>query len=220
MGFVGYGKPSSPVWFLGMEEAGGGEDNLRRRLGFGVFEDLKEGHRKLGIFKHHERGREIQRTWRGMCVVMLRLAGQEVTPSQIRSYQAEQLGRESGATFLAELMPLPKPSVGDWGYESLLPQFSSREDYYNRIMPKRIQYLRAIIAKCSPLAVIAYGKGYWPNFRSLFPGARFESVSIFEVSGPRPLAVLCPHFTSRAMNGRFDELAELVRSALDASPLP
>jgi hypothetical protein len=30
--FVGYGTLDAGVWFLGMEEAGGGEDNLRKRL--------------------------------------------------------------------------------------------------------------------------------------------------------------------------------------------
>ncbi len=29
LNFAGYGRLDAPVWFLGMEEAGGGEDNLR-----------------------------------------------------------------------------------------------------------------------------------------------------------------------------------------------
>ena len=51
--FVGYGRLDAPVWFLGMEEAGGGEDNLRARLKFGTVEDCAEAHRLLGITKHH-----------------------------------------------------------------------------------------------------------------------------------------------------------------------
>lgn len=215
LGFVGYGNPSGPVWFLGMEEGGGGEQNLRNRLAFSMFEDLYEGHKKLGIVKHHEGRRVIQRTWRGMCLIMLRLNGEETTPDTIRMYQAEALGRQNVETFLAELMPIPKPSIGDWGYEEFMPQFRSRDDYYSRIMPKRITHIRGIVEKYSPSIVIAYGKSYWPSYRHLFRNAVFVTSSIFEVTRAEPLVVLCPHFTSRAMNGRFDEVVELVRPAYE-----
>ncbi len=36
------GNPDAPVWFIGMEEGGGGEDNLRARLKFEQIEDLKK----------------------------------------------------------------------------------------------------------------------------------------------------------------------------------
>jgi len=29
--FIGYGRLDAPVWILGMEEAGGGEENLKIR---------------------------------------------------------------------------------------------------------------------------------------------------------------------------------------------
>ena len=51
--FVGYGELDAPIWFVGMEEAGGGDDNIRRRLKFKKVEDCAEAHRILGITKHH-----------------------------------------------------------------------------------------------------------------------------------------------------------------------
>jgi len=33
LNFIGYGNLDADVWFLGMEEAGGGEVNIRTRLG-------------------------------------------------------------------------------------------------------------------------------------------------------------------------------------------
>jgi hypothetical protein len=52
LAFVGYGSLDADVWFLGMEEAGGGEDNIRTRLKFQTVEDNAEAHKMLGITKH------------------------------------------------------------------------------------------------------------------------------------------------------------------------
>ena len=53
LNFVGYGRLNADVWFIGTEEAGGGEDNLRERLLFQQVEDCAEAHMILGITKHH-----------------------------------------------------------------------------------------------------------------------------------------------------------------------
>ena len=94
LNFVGYGSADASVWFLGMEEAGGGEDNLRARLTFNSIEDLREAHLKLGLRQFHDFKRpRIQRTWRGMSYVMLRLNQEEPSRETIRKYQSTQLGR-------------------------------------------------------------------------------------------------------------------------------
>jgi len=59
--FIGYGTLDADVWFLGMEEAGGGEDNLRKRLKFKRVEDCAEGHKILGIEKHRWGSSENQK---------------------------------------------------------------------------------------------------------------------------------------------------------------
>ena len=112
-----------------MEEAGGGEANIRARLKFRPVEDNAKAHKMLGVTYLHWGRKKIQRTWRGMCYIMLRLKGQEPTRESIRKYQAEKLGRSSGDTLLTELMPIPKPKVKLWDYDELIPQFASREEY-------------------------------------------------------------------------------------------
>jgi hypothetical protein len=171
--FVGYGKLDAPVWFLGMEEAGGGEENIRARLKFRTVEDCAEAHRILGITKHHWGPRTIQRTWRGMCYIMLKLENKPTDAESIRNYQAESLGRFGGQTLLVELMPIPKHDIGAWGYEELIPQFKSREDYYQKVKPRRRVYLQGLIRNHSPKIVVGYGKSYWDEYRALFPGAQF-----------------------------------------------
>ncbi len=212
--FVGYGELDAPIWFVGMEEAGGGEDNIRRRLEFRKVEDCAEAHRILGITKHHWGRKVIQRTWRGMCVIMLHLSEVEPTRENIRQYQANSLGRYGGQTLLTELMPIPKSKLTDWGYEDLISHFSSREDYYARIKPKRITYLRSLITNYQPRVVICYGKAYWEDFKTLFPDADFKKNGQFEISLPnRTLAILTDHFTARSMNNKFAIISSITQNS-------
>lgn len=215
LSFEGCGILSAPVWFLGMEEGGGGEENLRRRLSFDPVEDLYEAHRKLGITKHHEGRRIIHPAWRGMCVIMLQLMGKRPTTEQIRRHQAEELGRKGKDTFLLELMPLPKANMGAWGYKQHLPQFESRDQYYETILPRRIDYLRRLFLKFKPSAVIGYGKTYWHRYKMLFENAAFNLEDQFLVSNGSPSVVLSHHFIARSMNGKFGEIANIVKARFE-----
>jgi hypothetical protein len=196
-----------------MEEAGGGENNIRTRLKFRTVEDNAEAHKMLGVTNLHWGKRKIQRTWRGMCYIMLRLQGQEPTRENIRRYQAERLGRFEGNILLAELMPIPKPKVKHWGYEESVPQFASREEYYEAVIPWRVQYLRGLIEEQKPKVVICYGKAFWGEFQKLFQGHQFSKDGQFQkaVAGDT-IAILTPHFTARIMNGRFDDVVSIIRS--------
>ena len=213
LNFVGYGRLDAPVWFLGMEEAGGGDDNLRAaeiRNGGG----LRRGAPAAGITKHHEGRRVIQRTWRGMCVIMLKLAGRATDAESIRAYQAESLGRSGGETLLVELMPIPKPSVGAWEYAELLPQFGSREEYYQRVKPRRLAYLQGLIRENRPRMVVGYGKGYWVEYQALFSDVDFAAQGPFMVGRKPGLTVLLTdHFTARSMNGKWDEVVAVLKAS-------
>ncbi len=211
--FVGYGSLESDIWFLGMEEGGGGEANIRTRLQFRTFEDNAEAHKLLGITKFHWGKRVIQRTWRGMCYIMLRLENEDPSRENIRHYQAEQFGGKHGNTLLTELMPIPKPNVNSWGYEELIPQFASREDYYQQVKPQRVDYLRQLVGEHRPPVVIGYGKAFWPSYKELFPDHDFENKDIFEIAiNQGTLVVLTGHFTARIMNGKFDDIVSIIRA--------
>jgi hypothetical protein len=212
LNFVGYGRLDAPVWFLGMEEAGGGEDNLRARLKLRAVEDCAEAHRILGITKHHWGRRVIQHTWRGMCYIMLKLDNKATDAESIRTYQAASLGRFGGQTLLIELMPVPKSSIGAWGYEELIPQYASREDYYLKVKPYRLTYLQGLIRENKPQIVIGYGKSYWPEYRALFSGMDFSPRGQFLVSKATGLTVvLTDHFAAQSMNGRLDEVVSILK---------
>jgi len=112
--FIGYGNlEKAPVWFLGPEEAGD-LGTLAKRLAFEPIEDLKDAHvSKLNIGKHHDMSGkfELQTTWGGMCHVMLHLHDQEPTCAAKSHYQANELGRRKGETFLLELLPMPNKKL-------------------------------------------------------------------------------------------------------------
>lgn len=212
LGFIGYGTLDASVWFIGMEEAGAGHDALRIRSGFQPVEDCAEAHRKLGIMKHHWGPRTIQRTWRGMCHVMLTLDGVPPTRETIRVYQAEKLGRREGTTLLAELMPLPRPLASGWEYAGILPQFRDADHYLRAVLPLRISLLRETIQRHKPAFIVCYGKRYWREFEALLDGAPFANHGPFRVgSNANTSMVLTSHFISRAMNGRFNEVAAVLR---------
>lgn len=208
--FIGYGNLNADVWFLGMEEAGGGEDNLRRRLKFKEVEDCAEAHDILGIRKHHWGKKTIQRTWRGMCCIMLGLEGKEMSTENVRTYQAEMLGRTNGRTLLTELMPIPKPTVGTWDYKELFP-YKSRQDYYDVVKPRRLKELRKCLATHQPKLVVGYGKKYWPDYRSLF-STPFTDEGQFQIAkSPATLVLLTDHFTYKSMNNGYDKIVKLIK---------
>jgi hypothetical protein len=45
--FIGYGRLEAPVWFLGQGEAGGGEQNVRARIGWQPVMDCEQAHESL-----------------------------------------------------------------------------------------------------------------------------------------------------------------------------
>ena len=197
-----------------MEEAGGGETNIRTRLHFRRVEDNAEAHKLLGVTHLHWGKRKIQRTWRGMCYIMLRLEDQEPTRENIRQYQAEKLGRFGGNTLLTELMPIPKPKISRWGYEELIPQFSSRADYYETVKPQRVKLLRQLIVEHKPRVLIGYGKGFWAEYKALFDSMPFAANGQFQVAfDGTTLVILTGHFTARSMNGKFDDIVSIIDAA-------
>lgn len=214
LSFIGYGNLDAPVWFIGMEEGGGGEENLRRRLKFEQIEDLKRAHQILGITKHHFPPFKLQPTWGTMCKIMLVLQGNEPSRDNQRLFQANKLGRFGGKTFLPELLPLPSPGKNKWGYEKLFPDFSKRRDYEDVVRPDRISLLKKIIIEHQPHLTICYGKGDWDHYRLLFPDVSWKKEGPFLQSmHANTFVFLTPHFVSHQMgNVRINLLCEKIIS--------
>lgn len=215
--FYGYGSLGANVWFVGMEEGGGGEENLLRRLQFNQVEDCREAMKKLEIYDWHWGSQKIQSTWRGMCCIMLALANVPISRDTIRNYQVEKLGRADGKTLLAELMPLPKPNLKSWNYCNVLPQFKDSHQYYSTVMPKRIKMFQHLLSQYFPTNIICYGKRYWPQFKEIFPLLEFRTMDNglfhFAQNGKSNI-FLTDHFTARSMN---DGLSIIIKSVCELS---
>ncbi len=206
--FRGYGNPAGRFWFIGIEERGDGIiEELRVRLKFREVEDLLHsqspevwGHSKL--WKDFNPDKLIP-TWSAMIRFVLRLSGDAEwkDPERVRKYQTERFGKLDGDTFLADILPLPKPSDASW------PDFWPFHDwdaYADEVLPGRLKMFADLIANKTPEYVFCYGKGYWPHFRELLPNATFKRLDggRFEMaqSGATTL-VLTPFFSQRTGMG-------------------
>ena len=122
--FLGYGRLSAPVWFIGLEEGLGkmnSEDTIKNLKARGSFEkcmDLHKAHLRL-----QENGQPIDITvkppstqvWQWMAKIMQALNDHEdwknLAPA--KEYIRSSLGRCEGHTFLTELSPIPSRATVD-----------------------------------------------------------------------------------------------------------
>lgn len=155
-----------------MEEGGGSIEELGiLARSFDLFEDL---HSALGKLDRQGLLRSHVPTWRLMSKLIMALSGRTGWQGTLaaREYQASELGRFNGDTFLAELMPLPARGISIWPYESLFP---TRSDYEANVRPGRIRRLRSEISAFKPPFVICYGKGNWDFHKEIFDDVTFRS---------------------------------------------
>jgi hypothetical protein len=220
LNFIGYGNPAGPFWFIGIEERGVGgaatlwDELLVRAKHFAAIEDLKAAQEHPAFGSTFQVGQYVP-TWLIMSKIVLRLSGAPDWHDygQAQRYQADELGRGGGQTFLAELLPLPAGSVDDWPYPSLFP---TKAVYREKVLPGRIATLRHLLDQHCPTYVFCYGKGYWSEYRQLFPDVTdFGDIGGFAKLGRTAggtLIALTPFFSAYAMgHSRIDELALKLR---------
>lgn len=210
--FRGYGNPAGCFWFIGIEERGIGKiEELRVRLKYREIEDLLYS-QSPEVWGHSDLWKDLDPdwkdfnpdklipTWSAMIRFVLRLTGDTEwkDPERVRKYQKENLGKLDGQTFLADILPLPKRSDGDW------PQFwpyDDWDDYANEVLPGRLKMFADLIANNKPKYVFCYGKGYWAHFKELSPpNATFKQLEggLFEVAqSDATTFVLTPFFSPR-----------------------
>lgn len=213
--FIGYGNLQAPVWFLGMEEGGGGEDRIRIQSGFEPIEDLRDAHvYKLGISRHHCGSRALQSTWNKMCQIMLSLAEIQPDLQTRRIYQAGHLGRLAGDTLLAELMPIAKTSLKTWEYHELIPMFRNRQQYYDEVLPVRLLKYIELVSLHSPRLIVAYGRAYWHHYQSILGQTAFHDRGRFRHgTNGKTTMVLTDHFAARTMNCAIPDVVALIKES-------
>jgi hypothetical protein len=221
LNFIGYGNAKADVVFLGMEEGLSPSPPLAEQLAarsrFPAFIDLAESARVHADRFFATENPPIQPTWNTMIRILLALDGNpSPTLEQIRRYQRDRLGRTIERAALFELMPLPAPSIGAWPYDSIFPEYPTREHYRADQFSKRLALLRSHLSY-GPKLIIAYGSSYWTNYKKLFPDLHAWSSAVpFEIGQTSATTViLTPHFTARQMNGQRNPLIRLALAAMN-----
>lgn len=167
--FYGYGSYRGQFWFIGMEEGGGDSfSEVTKRLetwasrGKREIDDVAEYLTAVGITHLHSGRPELQSTWSGLIRILLSCEGETPTTEQVREYQRTSLGRLTGNTYLAELFPLPSPSLGHWLYaeHSALPYLVNRKVYRQTCLAFRSAHFRKRIGEHKPAVVVFYGLSY------------------------------------------------------------
>jgi hypothetical protein len=205
LGFIGYGRPDAPVWFVGLEEGLGdmnsGEAirNLEARTSFESVMDLREAHHSRLCEKGSPIDWDISppktQVWQYMGKIMRGCNGHTDCCSNLeaaKEYVKMRLGRSDhdiGQTFLTELSPIPAANGKDKQWIDFLRKIDPGLD---RKMGKRKEALQ-ILTKGNPEAlVICYGDRK-KQFGDLL-GIEWELVRprVFKARGHRHL--LLPFF--------------------------
>lgn len=174
LSFKGYGNPAGPYWFVGIEEYGQGTEQelITRACQLQEIDDLSRVHSLPDL--HLDVQRLIPR-WGAMCKIVLRLKDNPDwwDGETCRRYHSHTLGTADGETFLAELLPLPKPSDRHW--PDWWP-WSSWDEYARTVLPERTAALRNLFDTNQPRFVFCCGKSYWPYYKEIFPEADFRPI--------------------------------------------
>ena len=200
--FFGYGTWTAPVWFLGMEEGGGGTaEEVQRRIeawsrrGCHELEDLFAYHQAIGVTRHIAERPALQASWAKMARVLLASRGGPVTTDAVRRYQRDELGRWGGASCIAELLPLPSPRVDDWLYadHSAIPYLATRAAYRHELVAPRITALQRRIDDHRPIAVVCFGRTYDPYWQQLAGAPLTEASAGYATAGRHGVTIFASH---------------------------
>lgn len=196
--FIGYGKEDAEFIFIGIEEGGGGYENLKRRLEYNDYRllDCRRFHLDiLDITKFHNDSNnhiKLQPVWRFMSYLVLRLKGFDRDiilkdkRSMLRNYQNNYLGTTAsqGETLLTEVYPIPCSSFNNWGYKNdnteenynfYFEEYLDKNDYCNKVLPLGKRLLSEIISRnvSKKKKIFCYGKTVWEHYEHLFPNYAF-----------------------------------------------
>ena len=164
--FFGYGRWSAPIWFIGIEEAGGrNEREMEQRLavwssrGNNELEDAPTFYPESGNQGWHGECSSIQATWKQLIRMLLLARSERDDDRDILDYQRLYFGTATGDTCMAELLPLPSPDTAIWNYGdwSDIPQLKTPQTYHAEMFVPRSAVLKKRCISYLPSVVIFYG---------------------------------------------------------------
>lgn len=189
---LGYGNPSAPIWFVGMEERLVGDlgDNLRWRI--------REFRHPVDTIANTLRAPWVPSgtvpgtpTWRLMAkiarLLLDPLAADDWDDGKLaRDYVCTRLGAADGSTFLAEILPLPAPRIDTWPYAR--SHWETRADYLRAVLENRQRLLRGFALQHRPKVIFCYGSSLWEHYQGAFPAEAFREHRLLR-RDPRKQAV-------------------------------
>jgi len=185
-------------------------------------EDVADYHAAIGMTDLFGERPKLQATWSGLIRILLSSEGLTPTTEQVREYQRASLGRSEGNMCLAELFPLPSPSLGHWLYaqRSALPYLVDRRTYRQHCFTFRSAHFRKRIGEYRPAVVVFYGfsyRMYWQGVAGvdLLP----ESDGVYTGRNGSTLFIVTKHPADRGVtNDYFQQVGRLIRGALTSQP--
>ena len=199
--FLGFGHPSAPIWFIGLEEAGGWSADPTRDAEMYRLYARGWFHLEPGTIADKARscGRRYTKVYEIMSKIVVAVLG-ETCAVDWRAYRDQRLFVEGGEVFQANLYPLGKKSLATWPSEYRdLFDISSIEAYYSAVRETRLPLLRHLHEQSQPRITICFGKTAWPDFMALLNlghGTREARGVYFVYSGG---VVLSPFFSYRSI---------------------
>lgn len=220
-GFFGYGSWKAKIWFVGMEEGGGGDiDDVNSRLDTWerrskqALDDCRSFHLARGEKRWHDNPRQVQRTWKQLIRMFLLTKGRTDSHQEWLAFQQNEFGKKGGEVCTIELLPLPSPGLDTWKYGewSKLPWLSSRADYESYLLKNRIFSIQTKIKEFTPRIVVFYGSSWlrhWAKIANVTFGQAIEGkLMIGERDGVTYYVTRHP---ARQSDSYYTEIGEFLR---------
>jgi hypothetical protein len=185
LGFLGYGNPAAPVWFIGLEEGIAGmsdrdvRHNLKARGQWAPVMDLMQSH--LSLVQDDapydiRRRSSFTQVWTWIAKFTCAIAG--VTDwddlSKAKNYVRDRLGRTDGNEFMTYAMPIPESGLHTREWTEFLRDNGGR---LNQALARRRLALQALIDHHKPSTVICHGTSQALSYQTLLPAPRWASMT-------------------------------------------
>ncbi len=185
LGFLGYGNPAAPLWFIGLEEGirGMGDSdvrhNLKARGQWSPVMDLFQSHLTLvqgGAPYDITRRFGFTQVWTWIAKFARAYDGASNWDdlSAAKTYVRKNLGRFGGDVFMTYAMPIPESGLHTREWTDFLYRNGGNPD---QALARRRSALRALIEQHRPKIIICHGTTQTSAYKSLLPAAKWDALT-------------------------------------------
>ena len=172
---MGFGSPSAPIWFIGIEEAATWSENPAQDEDFAAYSkrhaEVASGSIAAKRAEYLREGKRYTQIYDHMAQIRGRIGGSVLTPQEYADKFLFQHGHE---VFQANLYPLGRPNTSSWPahYKEAFGIGRTAEDqhhYRELVRSQRFDALRSFMQQHNAFIqiTVCFGKTYWAEFRTL-----------------------------------------------------